>query len=132
MDDLRARMLPASRKLKEFEKERAERRKVRKRIKLAPTESAPAQKTGGSAEMADASAPSGGTSSTATAAAVVTETESTDKGKGKAVAEGELEEESVYRDREAAELASLVDASLKVDIGCSESGLYDLIGKSVL
>ncbi|KAG6869659.1 hypothetical protein C0992_002440, partial [Termitomyces sp. T32_za158] len=43
-DDLREKLLPASRKLKEIEKERTERRKVRKRTKNAPppTSSTPA------------------------------------------------------------------------------------------
>lgn len=57
------------------------------------------------------------------------EGESADK--GKAVEEGgALEEESVYRARELEELEGLVDQELQTDVGCSVSGLYELVGRS--
>jgi len=40
---------------------------------------------------------------------------------------GPLEKESVYREREDQELKALVDPDIKADVGCSVSGLYDLI-----
>ena len=56
-DELREKLLPVSRKLKAVDKERAERRKVRKRTKVAK------EKKDGDVEMADASAPAAGSSS---------------------------------------------------------------------
>ena len=107
---------------------------MRKRMKSAATPAGDAKKAGADAEMTDATPAAGESSATAaataTAAAAAPEAENiAEKDKGKAVAPGELEEESVYREREAAELESLVDPTVKADIGCSESGLYDLIGK---
>lgn len=122
-DELKAKLLPASRKLKEIEKERAERRKVRKRTKAvatstvtkdtpAPPAAEAAASTDGDVNMTDAG-PSA---------------EGEGQGKGKAVVGGELEDESVYREKEAKELAELVDTDLKKDIGASQTGLYDLVG----
>ena len=51
-DELKEKLLPVSRKLKEFEKERAERRKVRKRTKAAQ----PAKDKEGDVQMSEASA----------------------------------------------------------------------------
>jgi hypothetical protein len=93
---LRAQLLPVSRKLSALERDRAERRKVRKRTKAAPA-AAPAD---GDVEMEE----------DASKAAV------------------ELEDEEVYRAREAAELEALVSPALRADTGCSISGLYDLVG----
>jgi hypothetical protein len=56
------------------------------------------------------------------------EGEGGDKGKAKEEAGGALEAESVYRARELAELEGLVDPGLKNDVGCSVSGLYELVG----
>jgi ubiquitin carboxyl-terminal hydrolase 14 len=52
--------------------------------------------------------------------------------KGKAVAGGELEDESVYRTRELSELEALVAEDVRQDVGCSVTGLYDLVGESFL
>ncbi|KIK09583.1 hypothetical protein K443DRAFT_671480 [Laccaria amethystina LaAM-08-1] len=110
-DELKAKLLPASRKLKELEKERTERRKVRKRTKTVPT----------AAIVAAGNAATGGTPATgdvemADAAPAPTE-----------VKGGDLEAESVYREKEGKELAELVDPSVKSDVGCSATGLYDLV-----
>ena len=132
-DDLKKKLLPVSRKLKEVEKERAERRKVRKRTKnVAPSTSASAAAST-DVEMADASARA---SNSAAAAGVETATETpaegagVEEGKGKEKAGGELEEESVYREKELKELEELISPELKGDIGCSVTGLYDLVGRS--
>lgn len=123
-DDLKEKLTPMSRRLKDVERERAARRKVRKRTKVAADSGAP--KADKDVEMADVSASSSSGSVTAPPA----EPASGDaEGKGKAVAEGELEEESVYREKELKELEALVDPSLKADFGCSVSGLYDLVGE---
>jgi hypothetical protein len=136
-EELRAKMLPASRRLMEIEKERAERRKVRKRMKTASAAPTTTAKRSEDVEMAapDTSASAGGVA-TAAVANSAGATEATAggedaKGKGKVVAAGELEEESVYREREVAELSGLVEVSLKEDIGCSVSGFYELVGEFV-
>uniref|UniRef100_A0A0W0FMI1 Ubiquitin carboxyl-terminal hydrolase n=1 Tax=Moniliophthora roreri TaxID=221103 RepID=A0A0W0FMI1_MONRR len=107
--ELKAKLLPASRRMQEIEKERAERRKVRKRTKKAR------EQTTSSATPADSSA------STETPAEAESSTAAT------ATQGGELEEESVYRQREQAELEGLVDADVKNDIGASWNGLYELV-----
>ncbi|KAL4065479.1 hypothetical protein V8B97DRAFT_2010451 [Scleroderma yunnanense] len=101
---LKEKLTPVSRRLKEIEKERFERRKVRKRTKVAQS-SAPASTPAAPDLAMTVDEP----------LAVSSE------------APGELEEESVYRSRELAELEGLVDPSLKEDFGCSLTGLYDLV-----
>lgn len=108
-DSLKEKLLPVSRKLKEFEKDRAERRKVRKRTKVVQ-EKKPA--TGGDVEMTDPSVAPGA-----------------DASAGPAATDVELKDESVYREGELKELEGLVHADLKADVGCSVSGLYELVGE---
>ena len=114
----------------EVEKERGERRKVRKRTKAASG-------TSSSSAVAAAGGPAGRSGdvemSDATIAAATATTsnveESTTKDKGKGtVPGGDLEDEAIYRAREAAEFEALVDSSLKNDLGCSTTGLYELVG----
>lgn len=111
-EELRAKLLPASRKLKGIEKERSERRKVRKRTKAA----APAASTSGSTDvdMADATAQDANTEGAPA------------ESKG---AETEFEDEFVFRKKESAELSELVSEDIKKDIGSSPTGLYDLVGE---
>lgn len=100
-DELKSKLTPVSSRLKSIEKERAERRKVRKRTKVA-------QEASSSSRTAE---------------------ESTDVEMAPASdVPGDLEEESVYRARELQELEGLADADLKNDYGCSMTGLYDLVG----
>ena len=128
-DELKTKLLPVSRRLKEIEKERAERRKVRKRTKTAPSSSSAITSTTTATtatvdvEMGDASGVL-----PADASAPAGEVEE----KGKPVAEGELEDESVYRTREVNELEALVSEDARRDVGCSVSGLYDLVGESFI
>lgn len=44
----------------------------------------------------------------------------------------DLEEESVYRERERTELEKLVHPDIQNDVGCSLTGQYELIGTSPL
>lgn len=124
-DDLKEKLLPVSTKLKTLERDRAERRKVRKRTKVTTQASTSASATT-DVVMADSSSSqaathgSSGTSVKGSEAAV--------DGENKPVAGAELEDESVYRAREAKELNELVHPDLNADVGCSTSGLYDLIG----
>ncbi|GAW03081.1 ubiquitin carboxyl-terminal hydrolase 6 [Lentinula edodes] len=106
--ELREKLLPASRRLQEIEKERAERRKVRKRTKIALTPSGPSIGTQGSTAVSSEDVPMAGTESTT-------------------VAGGALEDEEVYRAREKKELESLVHPDLKADVGSSTTGLYELV-----
>ena len=88
--------------------------------------------------MADASAAAGagasgsGSATAAVETATATSTESIGaeggRGKEKEKAGGELEEESVYREKELTELETLISPELKDDVGCSVTGLYDLVG----
>ncbi|KAF9235909.1 hypothetical protein BU15DRAFT_77515 [Melanogaster broomeanus] len=101
--ELKEKMLPVSRRLKEIEKERTERRKVRKRTKVA-------QQTSGS-----------------TPAAADSSTMNVDDTAPATEIPGDLEDESVYRTKELTELEALVDPALKADFGCSVTGLYELV-----
>ncbi|THV03496.1 cysteine proteinase [Dendrothele bispora CBS 962.96] len=109
--ELKAKLLPASRRLQEIEKERAERRKVRKRTKNVASSSSAA------APVASDDIPAA-TSDSAEAEGAGSRTE---------LAPGELEDENVYREKERIELENLADAGVKADVGASWSGLYELV-----
>ena len=111
-DELKAKLAPVSTRLKAIEKERAERRKVRKRTKAAQEASSSA-----SSSRPEAGATDTGVSPPADETAMT----------GVEVP-GDLEDESVYRARELQELGGLVSADLTSDYGCSVTGLYDLVG----
>jgi ubiquitin carboxyl-terminal hydrolase 14 len=53
------------------------------------------------------------------------------KDKGPAVL-GEPEDEIELRKKEAAELSQLIDDDTKSDVGCSATGLYELVGEFLL
>ncbi|KAG8215408.1 hypothetical protein J3R82DRAFT_9015 [Butyriboletus roseoflavus] len=95
--ELKDKLTPVSRRVKEIERDRSERRKVRKRTKNAPALPPTAESN---MNVDEPSAPS---------------------------TVGELEDESVYRARELSELEALVDPELKADFGCSVTGLYELV-----
>ncbi|EFI26871.1 ubiquitin carboxyl-terminal hydrolase 6 [Coprinopsis cinerea okayama7 len=109
-DELKAKLLPASRKLKEIERERAERLKVRKKTKVATGPAQPA-----AAESSSSGATGGG------------DVEMSDAAADTSAAGGELQPEHVYREKEAKELNELIHADLKSDVGSSATGLYDLV-----
>ena len=118
--ELKEKLMPVSRKMMEIDKERRERRNVRQRTKNAPASSSKPPAATGDVEMADAS-----TTSTTTTSA----TEGTEAEAEKETNTADLEDESVYREKEISELEALVSSELKADVGCSVSGLYDLVGK---
>ncbi|KAH7882689.1 hypothetical protein F5I97DRAFT_301459 [Phlebopus sp. FC_14] len=101
--ELKEKLTPVSRRLKGIEKERAERRKVRKRTKVAQPQAAAPPAESSSMNVDEPPA-----------ATVVQAT-------------GDLEDEGVYRSRELKELEELVAPELKEDFGCSVTGLYDLV-----
>ena len=121
--ELKEKLLPVSRKMKEFEKERAERRKVRKRTKGAQ----PAKDKEGDVQMDDASSATAVQAPAESLPAPATDGEGESE-KGKAVAGAELEEERVYREKEGRELDALVHPDLKKDVGASVTGQYELVG----
>jgi ubiquitin carboxyl-terminal hydrolase 14 len=133
-DELKAKILPVSHRLKEIEKERAERRKVRRKMKVAVD--VPTAKKGdasGDVEMSDSRAASAvSPSGTATDPTSATTAGAGAEGGAKVegLADGEIAEESVYHTKEVAELAALVHADVVDDVGCSVSGLYELVGES--
>ncbi|TFK96927.1 hypothetical protein BDV98DRAFT_575421 [Pterulicium gracile] len=104
-DELKSKLEPVANRLKDLEKARAERRKVRKRTKASKESAAKPAAPSGDVEMGDAS----------TAAE-----QQVEEG-------GELSPEGVYREKEGKELEALVHADLKTDVGCSEHGLYELV-----
>lgn len=106
--ELKEKLLPASRRLQEIEKERAERRKVRKRTKIALAPSGLSIGTQGSTAVSGEDVPIAGTESATPAG-------------------GALEDEEVYRAREKKELESLIHPDLKADVGSSTTGLYELV-----
>lgn len=92
-------------KLKTIDKDRAERRKIRKRSKgLAKVENLPttAPESEAAAEGSASAEP--------------------------AVTVESLPEESEARAKELKELEELISPDLKSDVGCSVTGLYDLVG----
>lgn len=89
----------------EIEKDRMERRKVRKRMK-------------NKASTSDAAGPSDSTPAN----------EGTEMDVDKKPEGADLEEESVCRKKELEELEKLISPDVKADIGASPTGLYELIG----
>ena len=114
-DDLRKKMQPVSRKRIEVEKARDERRKVRKRTRVAVPAAQPPGSNAGSGTEANEVGASGG------------DVEMSEPAAEQPAAGGELQPEEWYREREKTELEALVDPSIKADIGASQTGLYDLV-----
>lgn len=128
-EELRAKLLPASRKLKDFEKERSERRKVRKKTKqeVGPVPENTRLASGsvvvaGDVEMADAAVDVAIFAQPAASSA-------DSKGKEKDASADEVEDEFALRQREAEEFSKLINEDIKKDIGASSTGLYDLVGE---
>ena len=136
-DDLRAKLLPASRKLLEIEKERGERRKVRTKTKKpadpsASTSAAPAAPANPGAtvdvEMAEASSTQVATTSDTPSRE---NTEAKDKGKDES-GEEQTEDEFTIREKEVEEFSKLVEEGVSSDVGASSTGLYELVGRSLI
>ncbi|KAJ3504728.1 hypothetical protein NLJ89_g7782 [Agrocybe chaxingu] len=109
-EELRTKLLPASRKLKDIEKERSERRKVRKKTKsvVVPSSIPPSL-------------------ANATGTTIRSRRLREKRSKKEAAAAAELEDELVYRQREAEEMDKVIDEDVKKDIGSSTTGLYGLV-----
>ncbi len=116
-DGLRKKMQPVARKRIEIEKARDERRKVRKRTRVAVPAAQPPSSSAESGTEADAVAAGGG------------DVEMSEPAVEQSAAEGELQPEEWYREREKTEVEALMDPSIKADVGASQTGLYDLVGE---
>jgi len=122
--ELKEKLTPVNVKMKEVERDRRERRKIRRKTKKA-VESVTEPGATGDVTMADVSAPA----DSATAAAAVAAGDDTAAATGTVTnAQPELEEESVYVEKERKEIMNLVDADVRKDVGASISALYDLFG----
>ncbi|KAF8889053.1 hypothetical protein BD779DRAFT_1521718 [Infundibulicybe gibba] len=108
--ELKSKLLPVSRRLKELEKERSERRKVRKRTKNPSA--APFVSGSEAAERADVAM--------AVDATILADPSHVGPNQ-------ELGDESEYREKEKKELEELIPEDIKSDVGCSVSGLYELV-----
>jgi len=125
-DQLKAKVLPAKNKIISIDKERDERMKIRRKVKARKDESskasAMAASTGGSGQV-DAPRP-------ADEMAVDTATENMTSSSAQPQPGGALtdEEELALREKEKAEAEAAIDETLRSDIGCNSSGLYELVG----
>jgi ubiquitin carboxyl-terminal hydrolase 14 len=117
-DELREKLQPVARKRIEIEKARDERRKVRKRTRVAVPAVQPRSNNAGSGTEANANAPGGGDVEMSEPAAEQS-------------AGDPLHPEEWYREREKAELEALIDSSVAADVGASQTGLYDLAGEFI-
>lgn len=141
--ELRERLLPANKLLKDIDRNRAERRKVRKRTKTAIATSGASEdvemgdvsRTNVSAGVAGPSSPvllqtpvpAGSEPLTADEAAAAMAPAQDVKGKGKEDGAA-LEPESEYRTRELEQLQAVIPAEVRNDVGSSNTGLYELVG----
>jgi ubiquitin carboxyl-terminal hydrolase 14 len=105
-DELKEKLQPVSRRLMEIEKERKERRKVRKRTKGPSSTAATSVSSANDVDMANE------------------EQKPEQEQEG-----GRLAPESVFREREKTELDALISSDVKEDVGASATGLYDLVGR---
>lgn len=111
-DDLKRKLANCNGKIKEIERERAERRKIRKKTKVVADSPGPSTSQAETTSSGDA--PSGD--------AIMSD--------ATPVAAGELEDENVTREKEKETFEATIDSDLKADTGASVTGLFELCGKS--
>lgn len=121
---LKAKLLPANVRLKEIEKDREERRKVRKRTKKVQSVPAAVDVLGGPAPHASPEVIVGGGDGT-----LVSDEMEVERTISASKTEGEDADEGEIRKREAEELMELVHPDLKVDAGANFTGVYELVCK---
>lgn len=136
-DELKNKILPVSEKLKQVERERAERRKIRRKTKpprLDLSTSIPIQVVGlgdgpttinASLTQTVGQVPAG---LELRGSVPVSPEGNAEQAKGVPTRMGAREEELIHRQRERQELEALIPEDLKKDIGCSATGLYELVG----
>jgi len=113
-DELKKKLAPLNGRLREIERERQERKKVRRRIKNVVKD------IDGDAVMGEAS------TSGAAAAAASSDAPAPTAEQPKILQPGDLPDEKETRTKEAEELRALVDPTLKEDIGANVTGVYEL------
>jgi ubiquitin carboxyl-terminal hydrolase 14 len=113
--ELKRKILPVGEKLKDFDKDRRERtkarRKVRKQVESSTTSTASSAPAAPAADTDDPPEPM-----------------LVDSAIDAAPVAGELPDEATKREEELAILTSLVDSDLEKDKGANVSGLYELVG----
>jgi ubiquitin carboxyl-terminal hydrolase 14 len=137
-DELKAKVLPAKDKIITISKERDERLKIRRKVKARKDNAASSTDAARDANpKVVATSTSGGVDAPkpADAMALDTTTESTatpsaSNGASSNQLGGALtdEEELQLREKERLEAQAAIDESLRQDIGCNSSGLYELVG----
>lgn len=123
-DDLKRKLANANGKIKEIERERAERRKVRKKTKVL----------GDSLASGSVNPPRPSTAGEAPSDDVPMTDADASKGKEKAKepTAGNLEDEDVLRDRENKEFEATIDPELRADTGACITALFELCGMCLL
>lgn len=121
-DDLKQKLLPANTRMKELEKERDERRKVRKRTRKAVQTTPAVDHVGSPPPSVSSTVEVGG------ASAPVGEGMEVDTPNQTGATDEELGDEGEIRKREAEELANLIHPDLKADVGANSTGVYELVG----
>lgn len=116
-DQLKAKVLPAKDKIISVGKEREERMKIRRKAKARKE-----------AEAVTAASTSGGSAAPADAMAVDAAAEPAGANGPQLGAHLSDEEELKLREKERTEVDGAIDPSLRSDIGCNFSGLYELVG----
>lgn len=121
--DLKRKLANANGKVKEIERERTERRKVLKKTRVVEG-AAPTNAQTSASVVTEAS-----TDDVAMVDVHEDQGQGTGKEKAKDVVPGELEEETVFREREKMEFEAAIDPELKADVGASVTGLFELCGE---
>ncbi|KAJ1301480.1 hypothetical protein OPQ81_008737 [Rhizoctonia solani] len=106
-DELRAKIQPATRKLREIEGERLERRRARRKLK---------NKNAQPSEGGSAGAASGSTGENAEAEAMAVD----------GPRPGDIEDEATAREREKAALDAVIDPEIRADTGAAVHALFEL------
>ncbi|GAA6040426.1 hypothetical protein JCM8097_004543 [Rhodosporidiobolus ruineniae] len=121
-DDLKAKLGPVNEKLKDFDKDRRERAKTRRKVR-----SKVEAKQAAASSSSSAPAPVAASGADDPPEPMLVDDAATAAKDGKEIA-GELPDEETKRQEELAILTSLVHPDLEADQGANVSGLYELVG----
>ncbi|PWN36846.1 cysteine proteinase [Meira miltonrushii] len=128
-DDLKSKVLPAKNKINEISKEREERAKIRRKVRAKKEEALPgssAQAGAATTGTASADAPRPADPMAVDPSGDDVMKSASDAPKlGAALSE---EEEMRLREKESKEAQEAIHPSLREDVGCNVSGLYELVG----
>ncbi|KZS89404.1 cysteine proteinase [Sistotremastrum niveocremeum HHB9708] len=128
--ELKQKLQPANTKLKDIARDRRDRQRVRKRAKKARAEQDRVVAEGSAQMMSDIIAPAireSMESGSASRSIQITQNEVDETlARLRDIRAGELEDETIIRERERKEIDALLDKDLLQDTGSSLTGLYDL------